>query len=174
MLKLNFIYSYNNEYKNKDDELYEKEFHNHKHTFGMGYNTDEWSYATLTYTTGYNFDRNFNLISGGGQIKLFQNLSLSYTGNILKFSPDDDNNSTFINVISANYNFTKDMWIKVFAQNNTKNNNIYFYGLAGWRFKPPFGALYLIYSRDQYAEDAGLPNTDNFFLKLTYPISLLN
>jgi len=167
--KINFIYSYNNEYK-----LYEKDFYNHKHTFGVGYNTDEWSYATLTYTTGDNFDRDFDLISAGGQVKLFQNLSLSYSGNILKFSPDDDNNSTFINVLTANYNFTKDMWIKLFAQNNTKNDNIYFYGLAGWRFKPPFGALYLIYSRNHYAEDAGLPSTDNFFVKLTYPISLLN
>ena len=129
------------------------------------------------------------MISGGGQLKLFQNLSLSYSGNYLKFNPDDDNNSTFINVVSANYNFTKDLWLKVFAQSSTKktlnyynnifyrpkyNNDIYFYGLVGWRFKPPFGALYLIYSHDQYGEDAGLPNTDNFFVKLTYPISLLN
>ncbi|MCF6358571.1 MAG: carbohydrate binding family 9 domain-containing protein [Draconibacterium sp.] len=167
--KINFIYSYNNEYK-----LYEKDFYNFKHTFGIGYNTDEWSYATLTYTTGDNFDRNFNLISGGGQVKFFQNLSLSYSGNILKFNPDDDKNSTFINVVTANYNFTKDMWVKVFAQNSTKNDNIYFYGLAGWRFKPPFGALYLIYSHNQYGEDESLPNTDNFFIKLTYPISLLN
>ncbi len=167
--KINFEYAYNNEYK-----LFEKDFYNHKHIFNLGYNTDEWSHASLSYTTGYNFDRNFYLISGGGQIKLFQNLSLSYSGNYLKFNPDDDNNSTFINVVSANYNFTKDMWIKLFAQNSTKDENIYLYGLVGWRFKPPFGALYLIYSRDQYKEDAGLPNTDNFFVKLTYPISLLN
>ncbi len=167
--KFNFIYSYNNEYK-----LYEKDFYNHKHTFGLGYNTDEWSYATIAYTTGDNFDRNFYLISGGGQVKLFQNLSLSYSGNILKFNPDDDNNSTFINVLTANYNFSKDLWVKIFAQNSTKNDNVYFYGLVGWRFKPPFGALYLIYSRDQYGDGNTLPDTNNFFVKLTYPISLLN
>lgn len=167
--KFNFVYAYNNEYK-----LYEKEFYNHNHTFEFGYNTDEWSHAMVSYTTGDNFDRDFNLISGGGRIKLFQKLSLSYYGNWLEFTPDDDNNSTFINVLTADYNFTNDLWLKIFGQNNTNNNNVYFYGMLGWRFKPPFGAMYLIYSHDQYGDDTGAPNSDNFFVKLTYPISIVN
>ena len=167
--KFNFEYSYNNEYK-----LYEKEFHNHRHKFGLGYNTDEWSHAVVSYTTGHNFDRDFYLVSGGGRVKLFQKLSLSYTGNWLEFSPDVDDNSTFINVVTANYNFTNDLWLQVFAQNNTKNENVYFYGKMGWRFKPPFGALYLIYSYDKFEDETGMPNTNNFFVKLTYPISLVN
>ena len=166
--KFNFEYAYNNEFK-----LYEKEYYNHKNSFSLGYNTDEWSHALVNYTTGYNYDRNFDLYTGGAQVKLFQNLSLSYTANILKFVPDDDNNSTFINVVTANYNFTKDLWLKLFAQNSTKDESIYFYGLVGWRFKPPFGAVYVIYSHDQYGEEAGMPDTDNFFVKLTYPITIL-
>jgi len=166
--RLNFEYSYNNEFK-----LYEKEYYNHQNMFNLGYNTEEWSHAFVSYTTGYNFDRNFNLYSAGGQVKLFQNLSLSYTGNILKFNPDDENNSTFINAITANYNFTKDLWLKMFAQNSTKDESIYFYGLLGWRFKPPFGALYLIYSRDQFGNETGMPDSNNFFVKLTYPITIL-
>ena len=167
--KINFEYSYNNEYK-----LFEKDYYNHKHTFEMGYNTEEWSHVMLSYTTGDNFDRDFYLISGGGRVKLLQKLSFSYSANYLEFSPDAENNSTFINVLTADYNFTNDLWLRVFAQNNTKDENIYFYGMFGWRFKPPFGALYLIYSRDQYGEQTGQPGTDNFFLKLTYPISLIN
>ena len=166
--RFNLQYSYNNEYK-----LYEEEFFNHKHSFLAGYNTEEWSHAILSYTTGDNFKRNFNLYSAGGQVKLFQNLSLSYSANVLKFNPDNENNSTFINVFEANYNFTKDLWLKLFAQNSTKDENIYIYGLIGWRFKPPFGALYLIYSHDQYGDSTGAPNTDNFFVKLTYPITIL-
>ncbi|HSH20297.1 MAG TPA: DUF5916 domain-containing protein [Draconibacterium sp.] len=166
--KINFEYAYNNEYK-----LYEKDFYNHKHTFSLGYNTEEWSHAIIGYTTGRNFDRAFTLYSGGGRIKLFQNLSLGYSGNFLKFNPDDDKNSTFINVFTANYNFTKDLWLKLFAQNSTKDENIYLYGLFGWRFKPPFGAVYLIYSHDEFGEGTGIPNSDNFFVKLTYPITVL-
>jgi len=167
--KFNFEYSFNNEFK-----LYEKEYYNHKHTFLAGYNTDEWSHAMISYTTGDNFDRDFKLVSGGARVKLFKNLSLSYSANILEFSPDDESNSTFINVITADYNFSKDLWLKFFAQNSTKDKDIYLYGLLGWRFKPPFGALYLIYSRNQYSDEAGLPDTDNIFVKLTYPIAVIN
>ncbi len=166
--RVNLEYSYNNEFK-----LYEKEYYNHRNNFSMGYNTDEWSHALISYSTGRNFDRNFDLISGTTQIKLFQNLSVSYTANILKFNPDFENNSTVINVLTTNYNFSKDLWLKLFAQNSTKNENIYFYGLLGWRFKPPFGALYFIYSRDQFGENSTVPNTNNFFVKLTYPITIL-
>jgi hypothetical protein len=76
-------------------------------------------------------------------------------------------------VVTLNYNFTKDLWLKLFAQNSTQNENIYIYGLLGWRFKPPFGAVYFIYSHDQYGEDSVMPDTDNFFVKLTYPITIL-
>lgn len=167
--KINFEYAYNNEYK-----LYEKDFYNHKHIFTLGYNTDEWSHAAVSYSTGRNFDRDLNLLTLGGRVKLINNLALSYSANILKFNPDPGNNSTVINIVTANYNFTKDLWLKLFAQNSTQNKNIYLYGLLGWRFKPPFGALYVIYSRNQFGDQSAQPNSANFFLKLTYPISLIN
>lgn len=166
--KINFQYAYNNEYK-----LYEKDFYNFSHKFSLGYNTDEWNHALISLSTGKNFDRNFTLLSGGGRVKLFQKLSLSYTANLLNFKPDHGNNSTVINVITANYNFTNDLWLKLFAQNSTINNKFYFYGLFGWRFKPPFGALYLIYSHDEYSTASGFPNSNNLFLKLTFPVSIL-
>jgi len=166
--KINFEYAYNNEYK-----LFEKRFYNYRHIFGLGYNTEEWSHAAIAYSTGRNFDREFNLFTAGGRVKLFQNLSLSYSGNYLEFNPDPENETTFINVFEANYNFTKDLWLKLFAQNNTKNENIYLYGLLGWRFKPPFGALYLIYSHDNFGNETEIPDTHNFFVKLTYPITIL-
>jgi len=139
----------------------------------VGYNTEEWSHGRVTFTTGRNFDRDFSLISAGGQIKIFENLSLSAFSNFLNFHPDPEKNSTIINVFTANYNFTKDLWIKVFAQNNTANDLVYFYGMFGWRFNPPFGALYLIYSHDEIRNTAGFSLSDSFFLKLTYPVSIL-
>jgi hypothetical protein len=47
-------------------------------------------------------------------------------------------------VLTLNYNFTNDLWIRLFAQNSTGDKRIYVYGLFGWRFKPPFGAVTLI------------------------------
>ncbi len=74
--------------------------------------------------------------------------------------------------LSIYYNFTKDLWIKVFAQNNLAIDRFYFYGTFGWRFKPPFGAVYLIYTRDEMTipEEEGYQKGNILYLKLTYPI----
>ena len=166
--RISFGYNYNNEYK-----LYEKEFYNYAHEFNLGYNTEEWSNAVVGFSSGRNYDREYYLVSGGGRVKLIQNLSIDYTASVIRFTPDPDSSSTFINVITASYNFTRDIWLKVFAQNSTVNTKVYMYGLFGWRFKPPFGALYLIYSHDQFQLPDGIFKTDNFFIKLTLPISII-
>jgi hypothetical protein len=166
--RISVEYNYNNEYK-----LYEKDFYNHRHRLTLGYNTEEWSHVQTGFSTGRNFDRNFYLYSGGFRVKPIQNLSLDYSTSYLRFVPDPDSSSTFINVLTANYNFTNDLWIKLFAQNSTSNERIYIYGLFGWRFKPPFGALYLIYSHDNYELAEGPGKLDSFFLKLTLPIAVV-
>ena len=86
--RFNLKYKYNNEYK-----LFEKDFYNYFHELSLGYNTEEWSNARLGFTQGRNFDSEFTLISGSGQIKLFQNLSLSYTAQLLEFDPDPEHRS---------------------------------------------------------------------------------
>ncbi len=162
-------YSYNNEFK-----LFDKEYYNHRHSVELGYNTAEWSHATVQYSFGHNFDRDFRRYSMGGRMKLTEKLAAQYSGDLIQFTPDEDNLSTLINVVSLNYNFTKDLWIRLFAQNSTSSSKVYFYGMTGWRFKPPFGALYLIYSHDQEAELMGdLARADALFLKLTLPISII-
>ncbi|MCK5137021.1 MAG: carbohydrate binding family 9 domain-containing protein [Bacteroidales bacterium] len=162
-------YSYNNEFK-----LLDKEYYNYRHSFEVGYNTAEWSHVAAGYSRGRNFGCDFQRLSLGGRLKLTEKLAAEYSGDLIRFTPDEDNRSTFINVLSLNYNFTKDLWVKVFAQNSTSDSKIYFYGMTGWRFKPPFGALYLIYSHDQEAELMGdLERVDALFLKLTLPISII-
>lgn len=161
-------YNYNNEYK-----LYEKGFYNHRHEFTLGYNTEEWSHLMTGFSAGRNFDRDFYLLSGGFRAKPVQNLSVEYSTSYLRFNPDPDSSSTFINVMTVNYNFTSDLWLKLFAQNSSANERIYVYGLFGWRFKPPFGALYLIYSHDSFLLGESPLRFDSFFLKLTLPIAVL-
>jgi len=166
--RFSFTYLYNNEYK-----LYEKDYYNHRHIFNLGYNTAEWSHAFAEFSTGYNFDRNFKRYSLGGRVKITEKMALEYGGDLIQFTPDDDHLSTLINVLSVNYNFSSDLWIKLFAQNSTRTSRIYFYGLAGWRFRPPFGAVYLIYSHDQEAEIMGdLEHADALFLKITVPVTI--
>ena len=162
-------YRYNNEYK-----LFGNEYYNHRHSFDLGYNTAEWSYAEMGYSFGHNFDMDFQRLSLEGRVKLTEKMSLAYSGDLIKFIPDVEDNSTLINVLTVNYNFTNNLWVKLFAQNSTNSSKVYFYGLAGWRFRPPFGAIYLIYSHDQEAELMGdLAYADALFLKITLPIALI-
>lgn len=162
-------YRYSNEYK-----LFEKDYYNHQNSFSLGYNTAEWSYAEVSYSFGRNFDRDFQRYSLEGRIKITEKFAVEYNGDLIQFTPDTENLSTFINVVALHYNFTPDLWVKIFAQNSTSSSKFYFYGLAGWRFKPPFGAIYLIYSHDQEAELMGeLARADAVFLKITLPISVI-
>jgi hypothetical protein len=166
--RINVQYSYNNEFK-----LYEKEFYNHAHAINLGYNTEEWSHVSLGYTRGKNYDRDFTLFRGEGRVKVFKKLSLSYSLNMINFHPDPNYNTTVLNALTANYNFTNDLWLKFFAQSSSAYKDFYLYGLFGWRFKPPFGALYLIYSQYQSNNPEGVPNSNNLFLKLTLPLTIL-
>lgn len=163
--RLSFDFSYNNEFK-----LYDKKYYNHKYIAEVGYNTDEWSSAFINYSWGRNYDRDFYLITGSLKIRPVKRLSLSYSFNKLKFSPDVDQNSTLVNILTLDYNFTRDLWIRLLAQNNAHEERFYYYGLFGWRFKPPFGALYLIYTSDKYSlpfADREL-RSDILYLKLSY------
>lgn len=167
---LSFDFYYNNEYK-----LLDKDYYNYFYKGVLGYRTDESSNAAVAYRRGVNFDRNFDLLELSTRFQLFKKLSVSYEFDYLNFSPDPGGQSTILNVLGLDYYFTRDLWMRVFTQHNTSNDKIYLYGLFGWRFKPPFGALYLIVNSDNYYDfdrQSDL-HSDIIFLKLTYPLSLV-
>ena len=159
--------SYNNEYK-----LYDKNYYNHFYAARIGYNTDEWSSAEGGYQWGENYNRNFQLFMAKGSVRLWKNLAVQYELDRLVFSPDTTSSSTWINILSLEYYFTRDLWMKLFIQNRTNTKRFYVYGQFGWRFRPPFGAIYLVYTSDDYMDlltDSKI-NNDIVFLKLSYQI----
>jgi len=167
--RISFDMSYNNEYK-----LLNNEYYNNYYKFKVGYNTDEASNAVISYRFGENYARDFKLIEFDTEFQLLKKLSVNYELNHITYSPDPDTQSTMLNILGLSYYFTNDFWLRIFAQNNTQNDKLYFYGLFGWRFKPPFGAIYLIVNSDNYQDFNN--NTDIrseiVFIKLTYPISV--
>jgi hypothetical protein len=121
-------------------------------------------------TWGKNYDRDFRLIEGKVATRLLDNLAILYEFNKLDYEPDPEDNSTMINILTLDYNFSRDLWVRVLAQNNIGEDALYFYGLFGWRFQPPFGALYLIYTADQTENltPYALEKNKIFFLKFSY------
>ena len=166
--KFSFEYDYNNEYK-----LFDESYYNHQHILGIGYNTEEWSQISMDYSFGRNFNRDFNRLKGRLALKLSDKIAVSYTADYIHLSPDTSNSSTLINVLNCQYNLTKDLWIELFGQSRSNIDKYYIYGKLGWRFKPPFGAVYLIYSHDQDILPDGIHDTDALFVKLTLPLGII-
>lgn len=155
-------------------------YHNKLLRATLGYNTDASSHAQLHYTFGNNFGRQMDIIEGAVTFKPLPKLMVKYSFAWLDFKPEYHDelklrleHSTWLNILSANLFVTNDLWFKIFAQNDTYKERFYLYGQFGWRFKPPFGAIYLTYAGDDYFNHSTEKriNSKTLFLKFTYPIS---
>ena len=142
-LSLQGYYQY--EYK-----LYEKGFYNNKKTLTIGYNTEEWASKKFEYSWGRNYYDDFKLYSVSANFKPNKNFSLEYSLKRLKFYPDVEKRTTFINILILNYQFTPDLFIRIFTQNNTVNDRYYIYSIFGYRFRPPFSAFYIVFTNDEF------------------------
>lgn len=161
--KFSFEVEHHEEYK-----LYEKKFRNRQTDFEIGYNTREWQSASLTYSFGRNFDKNFYLIEGDVNYKITESLSFSYELTQLKFDPDIENDSTWIHVVRMTNYFTNDLFIKLFYQINSVIDKKNIQLLFVYRFQPPFGMIQLAYQRGtaRFGEKGTQGHT--LFLKLAY------
>ncbi|MDX1702565.1 MAG: DUF5916 domain-containing protein, partial [Melioribacteraceae bacterium] len=161
---------YRNEYK-----LFDKDYYNYSYEFELGYKTDESSNAEASYEFGRNYDLDFHLFEFKTRFNLFEKLTVNYEFNHLVYVPDQESEGTNLNILGLDYFFDKDIWIRIFTQTNSSDDRLYFYGLFGWRFKPPFGAVYLIATMDKYQKflDNSSLRSDIVFLKFTYPITII-
>jgi len=155
-------------FHHEEYKLYEKGFRNRETELILGYNMREWESAEATYSFGKNFDRDFQLVEGKLNYRITRHFALEYALTRLVFNPDLDNESTWIHVIRATNNFTKDLFLKVFCQVNTSidKNNIQV--LFVYRFQPPFGLVQLAYQKGtaRFGEKGAQGNT--LFFKIAY------
>jgi hypothetical protein len=169
--KLNLGFKYNNEYRFlKSDSI---DYYNYYYGITLGYNTEAYNSAKVMFRTGRSFGSDYYSFEASFQLKVLDRLSLELKPKYINFTPETVSYKTaFINSLSATYNFTNDLWIKLICQNNTSNDKIYVYGLFGWRFKPPFGNLYFIVNHIEYFDNLDIfQNKYIAYLKLTYPLS---
>jgi len=170
--KLNFGFRYNNEYRFlKTDST---DYYNHYYSGTIGYNTEAYNSARVMFRKGRSFGSEYYSIEAGLQFKAFNRLALELKPKYINFNPETSSyKTTFINSLSATYNFTNDLWVKLICQNNTSIEKIYVYGLLGWRFKPPFGYMYFIVNHTEYLDPVGkFQNKYIGYLKVTWPITL--
>ncbi|MGB8951157.1 MAG: DUF5916 domain-containing protein [Candidatus Aminicenantales bacterium] len=163
MNKFSLEVSHTEEYK-----LYEKGFRNNKTQIEVGYNTREWQSARLSYSFGRNYDKDFSLVEGALNYKLTQDFSLEYALTRLTYTPDPEKENTWIHVIRATNNFTKDLFIKVFYQVNSAIDKKNIQVLFVYRFQPPFGLIQLAYQKGTVRFGEMGTQGHTFFLKIAY------
>jgi len=149
-------------------KLYEKKFRNRQSEIDIGYNTREWQHASVAYSFGRNYDRDFQLLEGNVNFKLTQDFSVSYGLERVVFDPDPENESTWIHVLRATNYFTNDLFIKFFYQLNTVIDKSNIQVLFVYRFQPPFGSIQVAYQKGtgEFGEKGTQGHT--LFLKFAY------
>lgn len=159
--KLSFMVRHQEEFK-----LYEKEFRNRQSLIQAGYNTREWQSASVSWTTGRNFDSDFNLIGAEFRRRLNEDFSLEYGLSRLALDPDPGSESTWIHSLKATQYFTRDLFVKIYLQTNSAIDKRNLQAIFAWRFQPPFGQLQLAYQRGSNRFGVGGNQSDLLFLKL--------
>lgn len=165
----------------RDYQLFEKGFNNYAHEIEIGYNKEEWSETAVGYEFGKNFDLGYWMATVETRFKLHEKLSVEYEFRRLQFNPDPDNESTWLGIGTLNFQFTPDLFLRLFTQYRSATERLYVYGLFGWRFKVPNSAFYLVYTRDDFnsgpTEKLDYPlvvrnRNEIFFVKFAYDFVL--
>jgi len=166
--KFSIDIEHHQEYKAKDDILFEKDFRNYDTELELGYNKREWQHAQISYGFGRNFDQDFKLVEGGLNYKLTQDFSLQYSLTRLVFEPDLEGETTWIHVIRATNYFTNDLFVKVFYQINSAIDKKNIQVLFVYRFQPPFGFIQLAYQKGTARFGVKGTQGHTLFLKIAY------
>lgn len=149
-------------------KLFEEEFRNRQTQFTLGYNTREWQSASVAYGFGRNFGLDFDLVKGAVQYRVVKDLSLEYGLTRLVFRPDPEGDSTWIHSLRTTYNFTSDLFLKLYWQTNSAIDKVSVQALFVWRFQPPFGLVQFAYQRGSTVFGVAGERTDTLFMKVAF------
>jgi hypothetical protein len=160
--RFSFEVSHTEEFKR-----FEKDFRNRETGFELGYNTREFQSARVEFSTGRNFDADFHLLSAEAGYKVSSMLSLTYELQRLSLTPDPEEESTWIHVVTADQFFTKDVFLRVFLQTNSAIDRRNLQAVFVYRYKPPFGTIQVAFQRGtaEFGQRSRQGNT--LFFKLT-------
>jgi len=155
------IVQHSQEFKAKDDLLFEKNFRNYITRFGFGLNTKQWQYATLFLSFGHNFGQSFSMLEIGKNLQFTQSLAVEAKLARIYFGSGRAARNQFVLMLKTNCYLTRDLLLKIFYQSNTLIDKSNIELLLSYRFLPPSGSIQLAYQmgRGRFGEKGTRGNT---------------
>ncbi|MCP4898566.1 MAG: carbohydrate binding family 9 domain-containing protein [bacterium] len=149
-------------------ERFEKDFWNQITTVEAGYDTRAGRALSVGVGDGVNFDSDLRLYTAEARFRFSDSWNASYELTRLILNPDPDDETTWIHVLSSDYYFTNDLFVKLFLQTNSAISKENVQALFVWRFKPPFGSLQVAYQRGTSELGEESTQDDTLFTKLSW------
>ncbi len=132
------------EFKAMDGVLFEEDFRNHLTKVGIGFNTEEWDYASFCYSFGRNFGEGFDMLEVGKNLRFTRELDVEFTMARIFFYGLSPRNQ-FVHALRATYNFSRNVVARIFFQTNTMIKKLNFESLLNVRLLPPSGFVQIGY-----------------------------
>ncbi len=143
--------AYEGTFENQEKDIrFDRHYSNREHKFRLGYKTEEWASTELSYSWGSIYDSDLSLVEATVNRVLIPRLTAAYSFIHLNLDPDPDLESSTLHIFRLEYAFTPDLYWRVFGQTNSGNRRFYLYSVFGWRYNPPFSAVYITYTRDRF------------------------
>ena len=159
---------------------FEKDFRNSQVSNSIQYDSKTGTIASMGYSFGKNYDRDFDSLTGSLDVKLMRGWDVEYSVSRYWFRPGNREDNSLIHYVRSTYYVNPDMYFKLFYQTrytifgdidisdfDTLRQNVQL--LYVWRFLPPFGSLQLAYQEGSIMyTDRANDNQKSFFCKLSW------
>jgi len=166
--------AYEGELEDQEKDIrFDRHYFNRQHMIELGYKTEEWAKTELAYSWGWLYDSDLSLLEATANRVLLPRLTAAYSFIDLRLDPDPESESATIHILRLEYAFTPDLFWRIFGQTNSRNRRFYIYSVFGWRYNPPFSAVYITYTRDRFEGPVWPFETEShpiLFLKISHQI----
>jgi len=158
---------------------FEKDFRNRAVSNEIEYNNKMGLALSLSYSNGINYDRDYERLTGGMDVKLLEGWDMSYNFSKHWYRPANENDNTWIHYVRSTYFIHKDLYFKLFYQTKHSLDRGFpaddsdllrktFQLAFVWRIIPPFGSLQIAYQEGSTRFTDTQSDEKSLFTKLSW------
>lgn len=167
--KFSLMAHHTREFKAQDNVLFEEDFRNNLTKVMVGFNMQEYDFASFAYSRGRNFGRNFDMLEVGKNLLLSKNVAVEFDMARVFFYGTSPRNQ-FVMMLKGYFNFSEDFYSKILFQTNTltdvKKSN--FEVILTYRIFRPAAFVHFIYQTGRSRFGVPPPEGSKIFLKFNY------